>query len=440
MKIIDVTAREILDSKGVPTVETEVTLEDGTKAMGGVPSGASTGKTEAVELRDGDKSRFGGRGVLKAVETIKGSIKKALLGKDAGDQRLIDKTMIDLDGTENKAKLGGNAIVGVSMAVCRAAARSQKIPLYEYFGRLSGNTKFLMPQPLILLLEGGKHGNWTSDCQEYFVIPKKDKFETFHERLRVGTEIFYALLKILEEKNYAIGVGFEGAFMPKELKSNEEAFLLMAQATEKAGYGLVDEVVLGVDGAASEFYLPAEAASLAEVATKAESAKAGKEGKYILKSEDGLVLSKEEWREKVIGWTNKYPIWSLEDMFAEEDWDSWVDFTGKVGSKLQVVGDDLLTTNVKRIQKAIDLKAVNSVLIKLNQIGTVSETLEAIALAEKAGYTTIISHRGGETNDDMIADLCVGSGSWQSKFGGVVRGERVAKYNRLLRIEEKLKR
>lgn len=417
MKIIDITGREILDSRGVPTVEAEVTLENGIKAMGGVPSGASTGEAEAVELRDGDKSRFKGRGVLKAVENIKGPIKEALIGKDANNQKAIDKTMIDLDGTENKGKLGGNAIVGVSMAICRAAARSQKIPLYEYFGRLSGKTKFQMPQPLILLLEGGKHGNWTSDCQEYFVIPKKDKFETFHERLRVGAEIFYALLKILEEKNYAIGVGFEGAFMPKELKSNEEAFLLMAQATEKAGYKLVDEVVLGIDGAASEFF---------------------KDGNYVLKSEGGLILSKEEWMEKVLGWTNKYPIWSLEDMFAEEDWDSWVAFTNNVGNKLQIVGDDLLTTNVKRIQKAIDLKAVNSVLIKLNQIGTVSETLDAIALSDKAGFTTVISHRGGETNDDMIADLCVGSGSWQSKFGGVVRGERVAKYNRLLRIEEKL--
>ncbi len=417
MKISNVFAREILDSKGQPTVEAEVTLEDGIKALGGVPSGASTGKAEAVELRDGDQTRYFGKGVLQAVENIKGPIKQALVGQDAYDQRTIDKIMIDLDGTENKGRLGGNALVGVSMAVCRAAARSQKIPLYEYFGRLSGNTSFQTPQPLILLIEGGKHGNWTSDCQEYFVIPKKDKFETFRERLRAGVEIFYALLKILEEKNYAIGVGFEGAFMPKELKSNEEAFMLLAQATEKAGYKLGEQVVLGIDGAASEFY---------------------QDGKYILKSEGGTVLSKEEWSEKIVGWTKKYPIWSLEDMFDQEDWDSWAALTKQVGDKLQVVGDDLLTTNVKRIQKGIDLRAVNSVLIKLNQIGTISETLDAIKLADKAGYTTIISHRGGETNDDMIADLCVGSGSWQSKFGGVVRGERVAKYNRLLRIEEKL--
>jgi len=417
MKITDVFAREILDSRGQPTVETEVTLEDGIKALGGVPSGASTGKAEAVELRDGDQARYFGKGVLQAVENIKGPIKQALVGQDAYDQRAVDKIMIDLDGTENKGRLGGNALVGASMAVCRAAARSQKIPLYEYFGKLSGNTRFELPQPLILVLEGGKHGAWSTDIQEYFVIPKKEAFGTFKERIRVGAEIYKALEKILEERGYAVGVGFEGAFMPKEIKSNEEAFQLMVEATEKADYKIGEQIVLGIDGASSEFY-------------------AG--GKYTLKSEGGTVLSREEWREKVIGWTQKYPIWSMEDMFAQDDWESWIAFTSKVGDHIQVVGDDLLVTNVKRIQKAIDQRAVNSVLIKLNQIGTVSETLDAIALSEKAGYATVISHRGGETNDDMIADLCVGTGSWQSKFGGVVRGERVAKYNRLLRIEEKL--
>lgn len=417
MKIVDVFAREILDSRGQPTVEAEVTLEDGIKALGGVPSGASTGKAEAVELRDNDKSRYFGKGVLKAVENIKGPIKNALVGQDAYDQKTIDKVMIDLDGTENKGRLGGNAIIGVSMAICRATARSQKIPLYEYFGKLSGNTKFEMPQPLVLVLEGGKHGAWSTDIQEYFVIPKKEAFSTFRERIRVGAEIFKALEKLLESKGYAVGVGFEGAFMPKEMKSNEEAFQLMIEASEKAGYKMGEQILLGIDAASSEFF---------------------ENGKYVLKSEGNLSLSKEEWLEKVVGWTNKYPIWCLEDMFDQEDWESWVAFTAKVGDRLQVVGDDLLTTNVKRIQKAIDQKAVNSVLIKLNQIGTVSETLDAIALADKAGFTTVISHRGGETNDDMIADLCVGGGSWQSKFGGVVRGERVAKYNRLLRIEEKL--
>lgn len=417
MKISTVHAREILDSKGVPTVEAEVTLENGVTAMGGVPSGTSTGEAEALELRDGDKGRYFGKGVLKAVANVTGPIKEALVGQDAYDQQKIDQIMISVDGTENKSKLGGNATCGVSMAVCRAAARSLKIPLYEYFGKLSGNTDFQLPQPLILLIEGGKHGNWTSDCQEYFVIPKKEAFGSFSERLRVGAEIFISLLKILEAKNYAVGVGFEGAFMPKEIKSNEEAFTLLIEASEKAGYKMGDQIVLGLDAAASEFY---------------------SDGKYVLKSEGGLILSRAEWLAKVMGWITKYPIWSLEDMFAEEDWASWVEFTKQVGNKVQIVGDDLLTTNVKRIRKGIDVKAVNSVLIKLNQIGTVSETLAAIALADKAGFTTVISHRGGETNDDMIADLCVGTTSWQSKFGGVVRGERVAKYNRLLRIEEKL--
>ena len=437
MKIIDVHAREILDSRGFPAVEAEITLEDGIKALGGVPSGSSTGQSEAVELRDKDNSRYFGKGVLKAMENIKGPIKQAITGQDAYDQRLIDKIMIDLDGTENKSRLGGNAIVGVSMAVCRVAARSQKIPLYEYFGKLSGNTKFIMPQPLVLVLEGGKHGNWSTDCQEYLVVPKKEAFGTFKERIRVGAEIFHALEKILDEKGYATGVGFEGAFMPKEMKSNEEAFQLMIEATEKAGYKIGEQIVLGIDGAASEFFLPADMSAKALASAEA-SAKEGQDGKYVLKSEGGTVLNREEWMEKVIGWTKKYPLWSMEDMFAEEDWESWTTFTSRLGNQIQIVGDDLLATNVKRIQKAIDLKSVNSVLIKLNQIGTVSETLNAIALADKAGFTTIISHRGGETNDDMIADLCVGSGSWQSKFGGPDRGERVAKYNRLLRIEERL--
>ncbi|MCL5090648.1 MAG: phosphopyruvate hydratase [Patescibacteria group bacterium] len=417
MKIVEVHAREILDSKGVPTVEAEVTLEDGTKAMGGVPSGASTGAAEVLELRDGDKSRYFGKGVLKAVANVNGPIKDALVGQDACDQRAIDQTMISLDGTDNKSKLGGNATCGVSMAICRAAARSQKIPLYEYFGKLSGNTNFQLPQPLVLVLEGGKHGNWSTDCQEYFIIPKREVFPTISESLRVGAEIFHALEKLLSEKGYATGVGFEGAFMPKEMKSNEEALQILVEATEKAGYKLPDQIVLGVDGAASEFY---------------------QDGRYVLKSEGGKVLESGEWLETLVGWSSKYPIWSMEDIFAEEDWKSWVEFTKRVGDHIQVVGDDLLTTNIKRIQKGIDLKAVNSVLIKLNQIGTVSETIDAILLSHKAGFTTMISHRGGETNDDMIADLCVGSGSWQSKFGGPDRGERVAKYNRLLRIEEKL--
>lgn len=417
MKITDLYAREILDSKGVPTVEAEVTLENGIKALGGVPSGASTGQAEALELRDGDQNRFFGKGVLKAIENIKGPIKNALLGQDADNQQAIDKIMIDLDGTENKSSLGGNAILGVSMAICRAAARSRKIPLYEYFGLLTGNTSFSMPQPLVLVLEGGKHGNWSTDCQEYFVIPKKETFVTFSERIRVGAEVFHMLEKILIEKGYSTGVGFEGAFMPKEMKSNEEALELIVEAIEKSGYKTGEQILLGIDAASSEFF---------------------EDGKYVLKSEGGTSLSREEWLQKIIDWTKKYPLWSMEDMFSEEDWEGWQKLTAGAGSGLQVVGDDLLTTNVKRIQKAIELKAVNSVLIKPNQIGTISETIDAIKLSHSAGFTTVISHRGGETNDDMIADLCVGSGSRQSKFGGPDRGERVAKYNRLLRIEEKL--
>lgn len=424
MKIKNVHAREILDSKGHPTVEAEVTLEDGTIALGGVPSGASTGSAEALELRDKDEKRYFGKGVLKVVENIKGPIRNALIGADAYDQRKIDQIMIDLDGTENKTNLGGNAVVGVSMAICRAAARSRKIPLYEYFGELCGNNKFVLPQPLVLVLEGGKHGNWSTDLQEYFVVPKNEAFHTFSERLRVGAEIFHSLEKVLNEREYFVGVGIEGAFMPKEIKSNEESLELMVQATEEAGYRLGEQIVFGIDGAASEFYLPAD--------------RQGQDGKYILKSEEGKTLEPGEWLETLVEWSKKYPIWSMEDIFDEEDWQTWSALTAKIGDRVQVVGDDLLTTNIKRIQKGIDLKAINSVLIKVNQIGTISETIDTIQLAHSAGFTTIISHRGGETNDDMIADLCVGCGSWQSKFGGPDRGERVAKYNRLLRIEEKL--
>lgn len=417
MKIANIHGREILDSIGGPTVEAEVTLENGVIALGQVPSGSSTGTTEVVELRDGNPNRFLGKGVLKAIANINGPIREALIGQDAYDQQKIDQILIELDGTENKSRLGGNAIIGVSMAVCRAAARSQKIPLFQYFGSLSRNNKFELPQPLILLIEGGKHGNWTSDCQEYFAIPKKEAFPSFKERLRAGAEIFHWLREILIEKDYAIGVGFEGAFMPKEIKSDEEAFELIIQATEKAGYKMVDQILLGVDGAASEFY---------------------QDDQYLLKSENNLVLSKDEWLNKVVDWTKKYPLWLLEDIFDQEDWPSWTKLTALIGDQHQIVGDDLLTTNIKRMKKAVDLKTCNSAIIKPNQIGTITETLEAIRLADSAGLTTIISHRGGETNDDMIADLVVGTTSWQSKFGGPDRGERVAKYNRLLRIEEKL--
>lgn len=416
MKITNVHAREILDSKGHPTVETELTLENGMTATASVPSGASTGSTEAVELRDGDKARYFGKGVLKAVENVNTTLKDLVIGQEVTGQRKLDQMMIDADGTENKGNIGGNAIVSVSMAAARAAAMSQDMPLYKYLGSLIGNTTFVVPQPLLLVLEGGKHGNWSTDCQEYFVVPKKERFPTFREALRAGAEIFHTLEQILHDKHYATGVGYEGAFCPMEMKSNEEAFQLMIEATEKAGYKMQDDIVLGLDAASSEFYA---------------------DGMYTLKSEGNTKLTSRQWTEKVIGWTKKYPIWSLEDMHSESDWDEWTYFTNAIGKDHQIVGDDLLTTNVKHIQTAIDKKAVNSVLIKVNQIGTVSETLDAITLAHKAGYTTVVSHRGGETNDDFIADLVVGT-SKQSKFGGPDRGERLAKYNRLLRIEEAL--
>ena len=409
-KIKKIVAREILDSKGTPTIEAKVELDNGILAKAAVPSGASTGSAEAVELRDGDKKRYGGKGVLQAVDNVNAAVSELLIGQEVTEQEKIDKMMIKLDGTENKSKLGANAVVGVSMAVCRAAALSFKMPLYQYFGKLSGNKKFNLPRPQILVLEGGKHGNWSTDCQEFMVLPKKEKFSQFSEMLRAGVEIFSALGKILNQKGYSVGVGFEGAYMPKEIKGNEEALELIVQAIKAAGFQPGEEVEIGIDGAASEFY---------------------KDGKY-------RGLTPEQWTEKIISWTKQYPIWSLEDMHEEEGWQDWADLTSRVGDRFQVIGDDLLTTNVQRIQKAIQLKACNGVLIKLNQIGTVTETLAAIKLAKDNKMATIVSHRGGETNDDMIADLVVGAGCEQSKFGAPCRGERIAKYNRLLEIEKQI--
>ncbi|MDZ7586740.1 MAG: phosphopyruvate hydratase [Patescibacteria group bacterium] len=409
-KIKKIEAREILDSKGTPTVEAKVEVDNGITAKAAVPSSASTGSAEAMELRDGDKQRYGGKGVLQAIDNINAAVSELLIGQEVTEQEKIDRMMIELDGTENKSRLGANAIVGVSMAVCRAASVSLKMPLYKYFGQLSGNKKFALPLAQILVLEGGKHGNWATDCQEFMVLLKKEKFANFSEMLRAGVEIFSALGKILNEKGYSVGVGFEGAYMPKEIKGNEEAVELIVQAIKAAGFQPGEEVEVGIDGAASEFF---------------------KDGKY-------RDLTPREWITKIISWTKKYPVWSLEDMLDEESWQDWTDLTRRVGDKLQVVGDDLLTTNVERIKKAIKLKACNSVLIKLNQIGTVTETLAAIKLAKDNKMATIVSHRGGETNDDMIADLVVGAGCEQSKFGAPCRGERVAKYNRLLEIEREI--
>jgi enolase len=417
MKIVDLKAKEILDSKGDPTLEVLLTLENGARVVSKAPSGASTATTEAVELRDGDLSRYKGRGVLKAVANVNTVIKQLLVNQKAEEQQKIDDLLIAADGTTNKAKLGGNAMVATSMAVCRAGARAQNLPLYGYLGQLLGNKKFILPEPLILLLEGGKHGDWATDVQEYLVIPKKDKFPTFANCLDVARKIFSTLEQILKEKGYNTSLGFEGAYCPPEIKSNEEAFQLMIAAVEKSGYRMGEQVVLGMDAAASEFFI---------------------NGNYVLKSENNKQLTSQEWSNKILDWTKKYPILCLEDIFDQEDWPSWSKFNTQLAIGQLLVGDDLLTTNIERIKKAIKLKAVNSVLIKPNQIGTVSETLAAIKLAHEAGFTTVVSHRGGETDDDFIADLVVGAGSRYCKFGGPTKIERVVKYNRLLKIETEL--
>ena len=413
MKITDLKAREILDSRGIPTIETKITLSDGTEAKGAVPSGSSTGSHETHEMRDKDPTRYRGRGVLKAIENVNKIIASKVIGENYESQEDLDFTLIKLDGTENKSELGGNAILSVSMAFCRAAALSKKIPLYQYFQELTGTKKIEAPQMQILILEGGKHGNWATDVQEYMIIPKKEVFKSVSDSLQAGADIFWATRDILLEKGYSITIGFEGAFAPKQITSNTEAFEIILASIEKAGYTPNEEIMLGIDIAASELYL---------------------EGIYNLNQENKH-LSTDEWINLQIEWFDKYPIWSIEDTLSEEDWTGWKKLKSMVGDNLQVVGDDLLTTNTGRIQKAIDEDAVNSVLIKINQIGTITETLSAIELSDSAGLTTIISHRGGETNDDLIADLVMGSSSWQTKFGGPNRGERVAKYNRLLEIE-----
>ncbi len=417
MKITALSGLEILDSKGDPTVEVTVTLENGLSAQAAVPSGASTGDSEAIELRDGDPQRYFGKGVQKAVANVNGALADVVKGLDVFDQEGLDRALIAADGTPNKARYGGNAILGISMAVCRAAAMAKNIPLYKYFGELTGNTRFTLPQPMVLVLEGGKHGNWATEIQEFMVVPRRDAFSSFAEMLRAGAEIFHALEKVLEEKKYSTGVGFEGAFAPQELSSNSEAFEIIAQAVEKSGYKLGSQILLAIDAAASEFY---------------------ENGQYILKSENNRQLSREQWRDQCTQWVKQYPLWSVEDPFDQESWEDWAQFKATLPPGVQLVGDDLLTTNLTRIQKGIDMNAVNSVLIKPNQIGTITETLQAIKLAKQTGYTAVISHRGGETNDDLVADLAVGVNAGQCKFGGPDRGERLAKYNRLLKIEQQL--
>ncbi len=410
MKIETIKAREILDSRGNPTVEVDVKLADGTLGRAAVPSGASTGTHEALELRDDDKSRYGGKGVLKAVANVNEKIAPSVVGMDASDQESIDRTMLVLDSTPDKSNLGANAILGVSLAVARAAATSVKLPLYRYLG---GDEAHLMPVPLLNILNGGKHAEGSVDLQEFMIAPAGAP--TFSEALRMGAEIYHTLKKLLKSKRLATAVGDEGGFAPS-LPSNRSAVDIICDAIEKAGYRPGTDCFIALDPAASEFYV---------------------DDQYDLANE-GRKLSSSEMIEFYVDLVANYPIISIEDGLAEDDWDGWNLVTQKLGQKVQLVGDDLYVTNIQRIAQGIEQKSSNSVLIKLNQIGTLTETLSAIEMARKAGWTTVVSHRSGETEDISISDLCVGLNTGQIKTGAPCRSERVAKYNRLLRIEEEL--
>lgn len=408
--IIDIAAREILDSRGNPTVEVDVFLEDGTLGRAAVPSGASTGAYEAVELRDQDINRYQGKGVLQAVENIEEQIAPEITGFDAQDQVGIDLTMIDLDGTPNKGKLGANAILGVSMAVARAAARSLGLPLYRYLG---GAGARCLPVPMMNVLNGGEHADNNVDLQEFMIMPVGAG--DFAQALRMGAEIFHTLKGVLKKKGLNTAVGDEGGFAPN-LGSNEEALAILVEAIEAAGYRPGDDVGLALDVASTEFY---------------------KDGRYVLAGE-GVSYTAEEMIDFYAGLVDKYPILSIEDGLAEDDWEGWQQLTRRLGGKIQLVGDDLFVTNTKRLARGIDVGVANSILIKLNQIGTVTETLEAIEMAKRAGYTAVISHRSGETADTTIADVAVAVNAGQIKTGAPSRTDRVAKYNQLLRIEEEL--
>lgn len=401
-------AREILDSRGRPTIEAEVYLANGVVGLAQVPSGASTGSFEAHELRDGDNKRYGGKGVLKAVANVEHKIAPALANLDAIDQALVDKTMIDLDGSPNKSNLGANAILGVSLATAKAAAETLGLPLYRYLGGPLAN---VLPVPLMNVINGGAHADNNVDIQEFMIVPVGAP--SFKEALRWGAEVFASLAKVLKDKNLLTGVGDEGGFAPN-LKSNQEALDLLMMAIEKAGYKPGEQVALALDVAASEFY---------------------KDGQYTY---DGVAHSPAELIDYLDGLVSQYPIVSIEDGLHEDDWESWVALTQKMGSKVQLVGDDLFVTNRTRLQKGIDLKASNSILIKLNQIGSLTETLDTIDLGKRNSYRSVISHRSGETEDTTIADLAVATRAGQIKTGSLCRSERVAKYNRLLRIEAQL--
>ena len=410
-QIDQIHAREILDSRGNPTVEADVILISGERGRAAVPSGASTGEHEAVELRDGDAKRYGGKGVLKAVANVNGLIASELKGMDALDQGAIDRKLLDLDNTPNKSNLGANALLAVSMATARAGASFRKLPLYRYLG---GNDAHTLPVPMMNIVNGGAHADNNVDFQEFMIVPVGA--EKFSEALRMGTEIFHTLKSVLKKKGYATSVGDEGGFAPN-LRSNEEAIETILEAISQSGYKAGDEVLLALDPAASEFY---DGSS------------------YVFKKSDGRKLSSREMISFWQDWAAKYPIISIEDGLAENDWDGWKTLTDTIGSKVQLVGDDLFVTNTKFLQKGIDLGVANSILIKVNQIGTLTETLECIDLAKSAGRTAVISHRSGETEDSFIADLAVATNAGQIKTGSLSRSDRIAKYNQLLRIEEEL--
>ncbi len=408
--IVDIVGREILDSRGNPTVECDVLLESGTMGRAAVPSGASTGSREAIELRDGDKTRYLGKGVLKAVEHINTEISEAVLGLDASEQAFLDKTLIDLDGTDNKSRLGANATLAVSMAVARAAAEESGLPLYRYFGGMGG---MQLPVPMMNVINGGAHANNSLDLQEFMIIPVGAP--SFREALRYGAETFHALKKIIDERGMSTAVGDEGGFTPS-VDNHEAAIQLILQAIDKAGFVAGEHIAIGLDCAASEFF---------------------EDGKYHLKGE-GLVLDAQQWTDMLATWVDKYPILSIEDGMAEGDWDGWKLLTERLGQRVQIVGDDLFVTNTKILKEGIDKGIANSILIKINQIGTLTETFAAIEMAKRAGYTAVISHRSGETEDSTIADIAVGTNAGQIKTGSLSRSDRMAKYNQLLRIEEDL--
>ena len=408
--IVDVIAREILDSRGNPTVEADVLLESGVLGRAAVPSGASTGSKEAIELRDGDARRYGGKGVLKAVENINTEICEAVIGVDATEQSFVDKTLVDLDGTENKARLGANAILAVSLAVAKAAAEESGLPLHRYLG---GAGAMAMPVPMMNVINGGAHADNSLEMQEFLVVPVG--FTSFREALRCGAEVFHALKRLLAERGLSTAVGDEGGFAPR-LPKHEAAIKTILEAIEAAGYRPAEQVALAIDCASSEFY---------------------EDGEYTLAAE-GLSMSSEQFADFLAAWVEKYPIISIEDGMAEDDWDGWKLLTKRLGKKVQLVGDDLFVTNTRFIKQGIDKGVANSVLIKINQIGTLTETFAAIELAKRHGYTSVVSHRSGETEDTTIADIAVASSALQIKTGSLSRSDRLAKYNQLLRIEEDL--